>query len=76
MSIDDVNRLTEQTIKKQNEEAMFNNQRKEKADEEDDKKRLPLDQRFRKGLHKMAYGEQTNLLHEAKDDQSKPQAKQ
>jgi alpha-tubulin suppressor-like RCC1 family protein len=35
MSVNDVNRITEQSIKKQNEEAMFNNQRKEKAEEED-----------------------------------------
>ena len=43
MSIDEVNALTEQSIKKQNEEAMFGNQRKEKQEEEAETSRMPLD---------------------------------
>jgi organic radical activating enzyme len=66
ISLEEVNRITEDSIKQLNEQRMFNVQRKEKAEEESENKRVPLDQRFRNQLHKMAYGDsrETNQLKE------------
>lgn len=66
MSLEEVHSISDEAIKKQNENRMFNQQREEKAKEEEAQKRVPLDQRFRTQLHKKLYGETTNDLKEQK----------
>lgn len=65
MSLAEMQRITEDQIKAQNEQAMFNKQRQEKKQEEEAAKaqRVPLDQRF-KNMVLGDKSQETNLLQE------------
>ena len=67
LSLEEINAISDARIKAQNESKMFENQRREKKEEEEAKERVPLDQRFRNKLHSKLYGESgINVLKEDK----------
>lgn len=62
LSLADAQRISDDQIKADNENRMFNQQRQEKAVEEEQQRRVPLSERFRTQMSNLAYGDTTNTL--------------